>query len=151
MNAVVDPITGANLEFPQLVKGPDSEEWWKSSANEFGRLAQGVMPHMPTGTNTFRFINHTDMPTDRKATYVRIVCDECPLKTETKRVRLTVGGDKIDYPGKVATPTVELVAVKCLFKSVVSTPGAKCLSADAKDFYLGTPMERPEFMRIPVK
>jgi hypothetical protein len=151
MNAVVDPITGANLEFPQLINGPDSEEWWKSSANEFGRLAQGVMPHMPNGTNTMRFIKHTDMPADRKATYVRIVCDERPLKTETKRVRLTVGGDKIDYPGKVATPTAELVAVKCLFNSVVSTPGAKCLSSDAKDFYLGTPMERPEFMRIPVK
>eukprot|EP00978_Attheya_sp_CCMP212_P006675 scaffold15489_cov53-Attheya_sp.AAC.3 len=90
------------------------------------------------------------MPTDRKTTYVRIICDECPLKTETKRVHLTVGGDKIDYPGKVATPTAELVAVKCLFNSVVSTPGTKCLSADAKDFYLGIPMERPDFMCIPV-
>eukprot|EP00978_Attheya_sp_CCMP212_P006249 scaffold14175_cov40-Attheya_sp.AAC.1 len=100
LNAVVDPITGANLEFPQLIKGPDSEEWWKSSANEFGRLAQGVMPHMPTGTNTFRFIKHTDMPNNRIATYVRIVCDERPVKSETKHVHLTVGGDKIDYPGK---------------------------------------------------
>jgi hypothetical protein len=151
INAVVDPITGANLEYPQLIKGPDSAEWWSSSANEFGRLAQGVMPHMPTGTNTMRFIKHTDVPADRTATYVRIVCDERPLKTETKRVRLTVGGDKIDYPGNVATPTAELIAVKCLFNSVVSTPGAKCMSSDAKNFYLGTPMERPEFMRIPVK
>eukprot|EP00978_Attheya_sp_CCMP212_P010371 scaffold25103_cov42-Attheya_sp.AAC.1 len=109
------------------------------------------MPHMPTGTNNFRFIKHTDIPNNRKATYVRIVCDERPLKTETKRVFLTVGGDKIDYPGKVATPTAELVAVKCLLNSVVSTPGAQCLSANAKDFYLGTPMERPEYMRIPVK
>jgi hypothetical protein len=151
LNAVTDPITGANLELRHLLTGPDSEEWWASNANEFGRLTQGVMPHMPTGTETMRFIKHTDVPSDRKATYARFVCDERPLKTETKRVRITVGGDKIDYPGKVSTPTAELVTVKCLFNSVISTPGAKCLSADAKNFYLGTPMERPEFMRIPIK
>jgi hypothetical protein len=151
MNAVINPITGEHQELRHLLQGPDKDEWWASNANEFGRLTQGVLPHMPTGTETMRFIKHTDVPADRKATYARFVCDERPLKTETKRVRITVGGDKIDYPGKVATPTAELVTVKCLFNSVISTPGAKCMSADAKDFYLGTPMERPEFMRIPIK
>jgi hypothetical protein len=151
LNAVINPITGENQELRHLLQGPESAEWWASNANEFGRLTQGVLPHMPTGTETMRFIKHTAVPADRKATYARFVCDERPLKTETKRVRITVGGDKIDYPGKVATPTAELVTVKCLFNSVVSTPGAKCMSADAKDFYLGTPMERPEFMRIPLK
>jgi hypothetical protein len=151
MNAVIDPLTGEHQELRHLLQGPDKDDWWASNANEFGRLTQGVLPHMPTGTETMRFIKHTDVPADRKATYARFVCDERPLKTETKRVRITVDGDKIDYPGKVATPTAELATVKCLFNSVISTPGAKCMSADAKDFYLGTPMERPEFMRIPIK
>ena len=39
---------------------------------------------------------------------------------------------------------------KCLFNSVVSTPGAKFMSIDIKDYYLNTPMNRYEYMRIPI-
>jgi hypothetical protein len=139
MNAVIDPVTGENEELRHLLQGPDKEEWWASNANEFGRLTQGVLPHMPTGTETKRFIKHTDVPADLKATYARFVCDKRPLKTETKRVRITVGGDKIDYPGKVATPTAELVTVKCLFNSVISTPGANVCQPMPKIFTLALP------------
>ena len=80
LNAVIDPITGENQELRHLLQGPESAEWWASNANEFGRLTQGVLPHMPTGTETMRFIKHTAVPADRKATYARFVCDERPLK-----------------------------------------------------------------------
>ena len=46
------------------------------------------------------------------------------------------------------TPAANLLIVKLLFNSVVSTPGAKFLGLDLKDFYLNTPMDRPEFLRI---
>ena len=36
-----------------------------------------------------------------------------------------------------------------LWNSVLSTPGAKFFGLDVANFYLGTPMERPEFMRLP--
>ena len=38
-----------------------------------------------------------------------------------------------------------------LWNSVLSTKGAKYITLDLKDFYLGTPMERPEYMRLPMK
>ena len=38
-----------------------------------------------------------------------------------------------------------------LWKSVLSTPGAKYSTLDISKFYLGTPMDRPEYMRIPFK
>ena len=41
-----------------------------------------------------------------------------------------------------------MLTVKLLFNSVVSTPGAKFLGLDLKDFYLNTPMDRPEFLRM---
>ncbi len=61
---------------------------------------------------------------------------------------MTVGGNRILFPGDVSTPTVELLTVKMHLNSVISTPGARYCTFDIKDFYLMTPMERPEFMRM---
>jgi hypothetical protein len=35
-----------------------------------------------------------------------------------------------------------------IMNSVISTKGARCMMIDLKDFYLNTPMERPEYMRL---
>ena len=48
------------------------------------------------------------------------------------------------------TPTADLLTVKLLLNSVISTPGAKFMTLDLKDFYLSTPMERPEFLRMKI-
>jgi hypothetical protein len=97
------------------------------------------------------FIPHHSLLPDRKATYLRIVAEECPLKAETKRIRFTVGGNRIDYPGKVSTQTADLTTVKLLLNSVLSTPGARFATADISNFYLNNPMERFEYMQIPVR
>ena len=41
--------------------------------------------------------------------------------------------------------------IKLLWNSVLSTPGAKYFTLDISNFYLGTLMERPEFMRMSIK
>ncbi len=41
-----------------------------------------------------------------------------------------------------------MVTVKIHFNSVVSTKGACYCTINLKDFYLNTPMARPEFMRM---
>ena len=61
---------------------------------------------------------------------------------------LTIGGNLIDYPCPIATPTTDLTTAKLLFNSVVLTPGAHFLTMDIKDFYLNTPMEHLEFMHL---
>ena len=67
------------------------------------------------------------------------------------RSRLAVGGDRIDYPFGVSTPTCDLPTIKLLWNSVLSTPGAKYCTLDISNFYLGTPMERSEYLRMPIK
>ncbi len=96
------------------------------------------------------FIHKHEIPASRlkDITYGRIVVNYRPQKTEKERTRLTVGGNLIDYPWDVTTPTADLTTAKLLFNSVISTPGARFLTMDIKDFYLNTPMERPEFMRL---
>ena len=43
---------------------------------------------------------------------------------------------------------VETIKVKILINSVVSTPGAKFMSIDIKNFYLNTQMPQYEYMRL---
>ena len=54
-------------------------------------------------------------------------------------------------PFDVSTPTVEMMTVKMHLKSVISTKGAQYCTIDLKDFYLNTPMERPDHMRMKMK
>jgi hypothetical protein len=65
------------------------------------RLFQGIRD-IP-GTDTCFFVELTNIPKDRKITYGKIVCDYKPHKKEKERIRLTVGGDRLDYSGDVAT------------------------------------------------
>ena len=44
------------------------------------------------------FIAYTDIPKDRKVIYANFICNYRPLKTETFRVRMTIGGNRLDYP-----------------------------------------------------
>jgi hypothetical protein len=149
-NAIVDPDTGQSLEYRHLIKDEKTKHLWtRSFANELGRLAQGVADRHK-GTNTIFFIGHDAVPKDRKVTYGRIVVSIRPQKTEVERTRLTVGGNLIDYPGEVSTRTAGLTTAKILFNSVLSTKDAKFMGIDLKNFYLNTPMERYEYMRLPI-
>ena len=150
-NSVVCEKTGKALEYAQLKLGEDGKEWIGAAANEIGRLTQGNGKAMPTGTNTMHFIHHSQKPAGRKATYLRIVSALKPHKKEKRRIRFTVGGDRIDYKGNVSTPTSDLTTVKILLNSVVSTPGAQFMTNDIQDFYLESEMPRYEYMWIPVK
>eukprot|EP00804_Cyclotella_cryptica_P022420 CCRYP_021143-RA/>CCRYP_021143-RA protein AED:0.55 eAED:0.45 QI:0/0/0/1/0/0/3/0/179 len=107
---------------------------------ELGRLAQGI-PGIVQGTNTIVFIAKDDIPTDR----CRDVTYE---KEDPHRERLTVGGNRIHFPGDCDTPTADMLTTKILLNSIISTQGARFMTIDIKDFYLNTPMARPEFMRL---
>ncbi|EJK53065.1 hypothetical protein THAOC_27566, partial [Thalassiosira oceanica] len=48
----------------------------------------------------------------------------------------------------VSTPTAEMLVSKILFNSVVSTKGAKFMTMDIKNFYLMTPLNRPEYLKL---
>jgi len=148
---VMDAKTGKMLNYRQLLRNPFySKPWSLSSANEFGRLANGIGGRIKNPTNTIRFIRRDEVPTKRMkdVTYGQFVCSVRPEKKEANRTRFTVGGDRINYPGEVATPTADMLVAKMLFNSVVSTKGAKFMTMDISNFYLMTPLKRPEYIRI---
>jgi hypothetical protein len=148
--AVLHPDTGLPMKYRQLINHPDTKIVWNhSSANEFGRLAQGIGGRIK-GTDTIRFIRKDQVPTNRlkDVTYGKFVCEMKPNKAEIHRTRLTVGGDKVNYPYEVGTPTAEMLLVKTHINSVISTPNARYMALDVNNFYLEMPMNRPEYAKI---
>jgi hypothetical protein len=69
-----------------------------------------------------------------------------PEKTEPNQTRFTTGRDRINYPGKVATPKAEMLVAKILFNSVISTRGVCFMTMNTSKFCLMTHLYHPEFI-----
>ena len=86
-----------------------------------------------------------------KITYATFVCDHRPLKSESWIVRCVVGGDKLPYPEYASSPAASMLDTTLMVNSVISdaSKGTRFLSADLKDFFLGSRMVTQEYMKIP--
>jgi hypothetical protein len=124
--------------------------WSLSAANEFGQLANGITGHIKNPTNTIKFIFPHEVPADRMkdVTYRQFICLVRPKMAEPNQMQFMVGGDTINYPGKVATPTAEMLVAKMLFNCVISMKGAQFMTMDISNFYLMTPLHHAKFIRI---
>jgi hypothetical protein len=88
------------------------------------------------------FVELTSISENRKITYCKIVCDYKPHKKEQERVRLAVGGDRLDYYGDVATSTADITTFKILINSTLYTKDADMMMMDITNYYLDTPLHR---------
>eukprot|EP00957_Ditylum_brightwellii_P035239 2672501-Ditylum_brightwellii.AAC.1 len=105
--AVVDDDTGKALEYQDLIHHEKYRKTWTNAfVKELDQLAQGLCRH--PGTNNIKYIQKQDVPGGHVVTYAQIVVGYCPQKADPNRVRLTAGGDCIDYPWDVSTPTANL-------------------------------------------
>jgi hypothetical protein len=146
-NAVIHPVTGKEMEYLALMKDPRLQPLWnRGFGNECGRLFQGIQD-IPV-TDTFFFTTLKNIPTDRKITYGKILCDYKPHKKEKEHVRLTVGSNRLDYSGNIATSTADITTFKILINSTLSTKDAAMMMMDIKNYYLGTPLPRFEYMKM---
>ena len=72
---------GKRISYDKLIMGEHKERWLTSSANEFGRLMQGVGLHSRKitdcvqGTDTMRIIRKHQLPKGKAVTYGNFVCD----------------------------------------------------------------------------
>jgi hypothetical protein len=150
-----NPTTGKPENIDSLLNGPDSERWYKSLSNEWGRCTQGLHLHRTiseqiSGNNTMFFIFPNQVPAGRKVTYAQFVCTMRPGKTEQWRIRMTVGGNLLDAYQDVRSPAVGLIDTKLHWNSVISDAhrGARYCTADLKDFFLVSDMTIYQYMRI---
>ena len=148
--------TGKLMKYRQLIHHPDPAVraiWTNSSGNEFGRLFQGVGGRIENPTNACHFVRKEQVPPDRlkDVQYGKFECTVRPQKVdEPNRTRLTIGW-RGHCPDDVGTPTAEMLLVKIMFNSVISTSGARFMSTDISDFYLATPLKRYEYLKLSLR
>ena len=117
-------------------------------------MAQGDDKTNTPGTNCMFVMSHAQIAKmhaeGRVPTYARVVVDFRPQKEDPNRVRITAGGNLIKYPGELTTRTADLTTTKIVWNSVIRTEGAKYACLDVSNFYLETPMNRYENMKMPL-
>eukprot|EP00804_Cyclotella_cryptica_P011724 CCRYP_011330-RA/>CCRYP_011330-RA protein AED:0.54 eAED:0.38 QI:0/0/0/0.5/0/0/2/0/273 len=126
-NGVVHPVTNKTItKYERLANDPLLQDVWTTAmCKELGQFAQGWGENK--GTDTVFFLSQHEIkqiPKDRTVTYAHIVVDYRPQKDDPNRVRITVGGNFIEYPGELTTLTADLTKAKILWNSTISTPGA---------------------------
>ena len=148
---IYNGATGQKETIDSLLNGDNPYVWNCALSNEWGRLANGNS--RVEGTNTIQFIAQCEVPMGKKVTYATIVCDYRLLKTEQWRCRLVVGGDKLFYNEDTGAPAASLLDTKILLNSIISdsSKGARFMTCDIKNYFLGTKMKDPEYMKVPYK
>ena len=112
----------------------------------FGTEIQRLIPT----TKTIFFRRKSEIPAEcrKDITYGRIVCTYRLEKKDPYPMTLTIGGNLVNYPDYCGTPTADIITVKILLNSIVSTLNAKFMMIDLKDFYLMTPMSWYEYFQM---
>ena len=115
-------------------------------------MAQGN-DHRVSYNDAIDFISKQDVPPNRAVTYATFILDYRPLKSDPYRVCITVDRDQLIYPDNAGSPTSNIIETKILVNSVISDAhcGAKFMSMDIKDYFLNTPMDTPEYMKVHYK
>jgi hypothetical protein len=152
---VIHPITGESItKYKKLIADPIlTRTWSRAFGKEFRSLAQGDGSTNMPGTDSIIVLSHEQIrhiPQDGTITYTRVVVDYWLQKSDPNHVGLTAGGNLIEYPGELTTQTANLTTTKMLWNSVISTEHARYLCLDIKNFYLGTPMDHFEYMKMPI-
>jgi hypothetical protein len=152
---VVHPVTGETItKYPKLAKDPVTRDLWTTAfGKEFGNLAQGDLKTNTPGTDSIFILEPHEIPNIPKArtvAYALVVVDCRPQKEDPNRVHITAGRNLIAYPGELTTRTADLTSSKILWNSVLSTSRAKYMCLDIIIFYLGRPLDRYEYMRLPI-
>ena len=102
-------------------------------------------------TETNIFLRKKNIPQGENAVYTRLVVDLRPNKAVHERLRMCMGGDKMESVIETTKITADLTTYKLHMNGVVSTSGARFSGGDVKDFYLNTPPKRMRYGKVRAK
>jgi len=143
INAIVlDKVSGKPLKYSNLKNTDDKDEWEEAEHTEWIRLTKK--------TETARFMKKHEARGDCKPSYYNPQ-PEMKMKDAKliHRIRGTYGVHKGDiYPDDLAAYIADLTTTKLILNKVVSTPGARFMTLDITDFYLGTPLKYKRYLKV---
>jgi hypothetical protein len=149
------PTTGEIINtYKCLMRNPATAEVWQTAfGKDFGGMTQGNNKMGQKGINSIFVMTHNEIkliPKTETITYACIIIDFCPQKEYPHRICITAGGNLIHYPGQLSTQTADLTTSKLMWNSVLSTEGAKYMCLYIENFYLSAPLDRFEYMKMPL-
>jgi hypothetical protein len=152
---MVHPTTGKTISsYKRLMHDPAMAVTWQTAfGKDFGSMAQGDTKLGQRGMNLIFVVTHdkiTHIPKHQTVAYAHVVVDFCLQKAKPHLIRITAGGNLINYPGELSTQTADLTTSKLMWNSVLSTEGAKYMCLNIKNFYLTDPLDRFEYMKMPL-
>ncbi len=131
-----------------------AEMWQTAFGKDFGGMAQGCANTGQKGTNAMFVMTHNKIMHSLAAkkifTYANTAVNFRPRKEDPYRIRITAGGNLINYEGDASVRTIDIDTAKIHWNSVVSTPNAKYMCLDIKKIYLTAALEYFEYMKIPL-
>jgi hypothetical protein len=155
-NPMVHPVTGRTISsYKKLMHNPATAEVWQTAfGKDFGGMAQGCNKTGQKGTNAMFVMTHDEimhaLAAKKIFIYANPVVDYRPQKDDPHRIRITAGGNLINYKSNASVRTADIDAAKIHWNSVVSTPNAKYMCLDINFFYLTASHEYFEYMKIPL-
>ena len=118
---------GTQLTYSKAIRGDEKAQWRKAEEEEFDRLFF---------SKTMTPMHGKDQPHDRRGDtsyYNPQIKEKLDSNGDkTFRVRGTIGGDRINYPGETSADTAAMPVVKLLLQSVISDD-LKWMTLDIKD------------------
>jgi len=139
------------LKYKSALTSKNKAYWDSADIEEYRRL---FLSH------TCKGILRQDVPQQERGniTYYNRQVKEKPKTVNNKlhtefRVRGTYGGDLPRYFGPVSTTSAEYATTKALWLSTLANvkhtdPNTRFVTMDLVDFYLGTPLDKPAYMRF---
>ena len=102
------------------------------------------------GKGKFKVIRFNNIPIEKQKEicHTRLVYEYHPDKDDPNMTHITIEGGHILVPFDVSTRTSSLELVKPMIKCVLSRQNTRFAAFDIKNFYLDTPMENPECVRV---
>eukprot|EP00804_Cyclotella_cryptica_P006784 CCRYP_019521-RA/>CCRYP_019521-RA protein AED:0.43 eAED:0.43 QI:0/0/0/1/0/0/2/0/348 len=122
LSAILNTDTGELLEYRHLIKTQSTAPYGKMHMAKNLVASPKVSRHCQRHQHhSLHCVNKIPPLTSWGVTYGRIVANYRPKKEDPYRIRLTVGGNRITYPGDCGTPTADMLTTKILLNSVIST------------------------------
>jgi hypothetical protein len=155
-NPMVHPVMGHIISsYQKLMHDPATAEVWQTAfGKDFGGMAQGCNKTGQKGTSAMFVMTHDEirhaLAAKKFFTYANPVVDYRPQKDDPHRIRITAGGNLVNYDGDASVRTDDLDTAKLNWNSVTSTENAKYMCLDIKNFYLTAALEYFEYMEIPL-
>jgi hypothetical protein len=130
-----------------------AEIWQTAFRKDFGGMAQGDNKTGQKETNTMFVMTHDEIKQAVAAgiffTYMNPVVNYSPQKEDPYRIRITAGGNMINYESNASVRMADLDMAKLHWNSVVITPLARYMCLNIKNFYLTAALEYFEYSQMP--